>query len=224
MAIIYSTVNMVVSRRITMSGIKTVTQAALMWLFPLTWWILLPILLLVLIWLLLAFAVEIRNLWALKFIPLFYNDENRLRSGRRRMFAKHLLRQYRLLDLLQDWRDEHFAEMRIEAEAQGYYKIASILPFPKRARNRLRREKTLTGAITLGLERLILVEGEPGSGKSTALRHVAETMAEQAAKARSTKSIIPIYVDLKELDRPPGVPIDRNLIEFFFTKIFKTKQ
>jgi hypothetical protein len=43
-------------------------------------------------------------------------------------------------------------------------------------------------------------------------------MASRANKARSTKSIIPIYVNLKELDRQDGIPIDRNLIKSFILK------
>jgi hypothetical protein len=44
-------------------------------------------------------------------------------------------------------------------------------------------------------------EGDPGSGKSVALRHLALKMAKIAAGSRSLKSVIPIFVNLKELNR-----------------------
>src|SRR5436305_1869680 len=37
-------------------------------------------------------------------------------------------------------------------------------------------------------------------------------MAARAKKSRSTKSVIPIYVNLKELERPKGISIDPKLI------------
>ena len=61
--------------------------------------------------------------------------------------------------------------------------------------------------------------GEPGSGKSVALRHVVQKMAARAKKSRSLKSTIPIYVNLKELERAEGEAIDRSLIESFVKKV-----
>ena len=41
----------------------------------------------------------------------------------------------------------------------------------------------------------ILLEGDPGSGRNVALRHVAQSMARRAMSTRSTKSVIPIYIN-----------------------------
>jgi len=45
--------------------------------------------------------------------------------------------------------------------------------------------------------------GEPGSGKSVALRHLAHQFADHGTKSTDLKAKIPLYVNLKELPRPP---------------------
>jgi len=158
---------------------------------------------------------KIRDLWVEKFWPLFHNAGQRRRSLRRQRFAQHLASELQQLDNLEEWKDYRFAELEAEVEAEGRRRARSIIPFWRRTRTGLRREASLTEAIEASREPLILVEGEPGSGKSVALRHVAQNMAARAIKARRTDSILPVYVNLKGLDRPSGAAIDRELIASF---------
>lgn len=99
--------------------------------------------------------------------------------------------------------------------------VFSFLPF-RRTRVGSRREPSLSKALASSQDRLILLEGEPGSGKSVALRHVAEAMAKKAKSSYNLGSVIPIYVNLKEFDRPNGVDVNRNLIESFVLKTLKS--
>jgi len=71
----------------------------------------------------------------------------------------------------------------------------------------------LTRALENSAERLILVEGDPGSGKSVALRHVAYRMSEAAANCRHFDTKLPVFVNLKEIKRYPDKLIDRILIQ-----------
>jgi predicted NACHT family NTPase len=80
------------------------------------------------------------------------------------------------------------------------------------------REKSLSKAIERTNDRLIHLEGEPGAGKSVALRYVTRVLALRAAKSKALKSSIPIYINLKELNRDEGQSIDRNLIESYVLK------
>jgi hypothetical protein len=190
------------------------------WIPPLINWILLGVLLLCGLWGLLVLLSKIKEVWIQSFLPLFYKPEQKRRQHRRRMFAKHLEYEISRLDLLEDWKDEHFAELEAEVEADGRRKRFILFPF-NQPKSGLRREKSLSKALANSQERFILVEGEPGSGKSVALRHVAQHMAARAKKSRSMKSVIPIYVNLKELERPDDGVIDRNLIESFILKSLK---
>ncbi len=167
----------------------------------------------------LSLLSKIKDVWAQSFKPMFYNREQKQRSKRRQKFAEHIEYELRRLDRDENWNDDRFTELEAEIEAEGRHKIHSIIPFLNRTRSGLRREKSLSKALLASDERLVLVEGEPGSGKSVALRHVALKMAAQARKTPSTKSIIPIYINLKNLERPDSVDVNRNLIEDFILKI-----
>ncbi len=191
------------------------------WIWTLVGWVLLISLLLCAIWGLLVLISRIKDQWTQNFLPLFYNREQKQRSLHRKYFAGHILSEIERLGRQEEWKDYRYAELEAEIEAEGRRSIFSIVPFFKRINSGLRREKSLSKALASSQERLILVEGEPGSGKSIALRHVAERMAAHAKIARSTKSIIPIYVNLKELERQNGEPIDRNLIKTFILKSLK---
>lgn len=188
------------------------------WVFATFGYILLLALALLAIWGLLLVLSKIIKLIVEEFWPLFYNKEGKRRSLRRQRFADHIESEIRRLNNLEVWSDYRFAELEAEVEAEGRRRVFSILPFHSRTRSGLRRERSLSKALELSQERLILLEGEPGSGKSVALRHVAKSMARRAMRSRSTKSIIPIYINLKELERPSEQPIDRKLIYAFVLK------
>ncbi|HZR39368.1 MAG TPA: NACHT domain-containing protein, partial [Ktedonobacteraceae bacterium] len=173
----------------------------------------------VLIWLmnqLLEQIVKVMEQWEQKIRPHFYNAEQRRRSTRRQRFAQHVRSRLEILNSQEDWKDYHFTELEAEVEAEGRKRF-----FWFGGHNTLRRERSLSKALEHSGERCILVEGEPGSGKSVALRHVALRMAEKAARSRSVRSVIPIYINLKELERDAGTPIDRNLIENFVLALLK---
>lgn len=140
------------------------------------------------------------------------------RMDRRRRFADHIESEIRRLNNLEEWRDYRFTELEAEIEAEGRRRTFSLFPFFSKTGSGLRREQSLSKALEVSQERLILLEGDPGSGKSVALRYVAQSMARRAMKAKNTKSVIPIYVTLKELERNEDQVIDRNLIETFVLK------
>lgn len=170
------------------------------------------------LWWALEILSKIKGLWTKEFSPLFYSVEDKRRVSRRRRFADHVESEIRRLNNLEAWSDYRFAELEAEVEAEGRQRIFSVMPFLQRSRSGLRREKSLSKALETSQERLILVEGEPGSGKSVALRHVAQSMAHRAMKSRSAKNIVPIYINLKELKPDKDEAVDRNLIQAFVLK------
>lgn len=147
--------------------------------------------------------------------PLFY-DANRARAAqRRRIFAGHLVNELRTKNRAENWRDDEFAELEAEVEGEGARTRLFQLPWRQNDGRGIWRETSLTRALQRSTERLILLEGDPGSGKSVALRHVALNLAEMGAKARKTNSLLPVYVNFKELKRPEHSPVDRKLINDF---------
>jgi Cdc6-like AAA superfamily ATPase len=150
------------------------------------------------------------NLW-----PAFYDAEKRRRTARRRRFADHVESEIRRLNNLEQWSDYRFAELEAEVEAEGRRRLHFPLGFLGRARSTLRRETSLAKALAGSKERLVLVEGEPGAGKSVAFRHVVLQLSQKAMRSKNARTVIPVYVNLRELDRAANQAIDRNLINQF---------
>jgi NACHT domain len=185
------------------------------WLSPTIDLVLVCVLVLLGIWGVLLVLSKIKKIWIEDFLSLFYNKAEKIRTLQRQRFAQHIEHEIRQLNNREEWKNYRFTELEAEVEAEGKRKKFSILPFFQPIKRGLRREKSLSKALEFSSERLILVEGEPGSGKSVALRHIAEKMAHSAGKSKSKNSIIPLYINLKKLEIKPGNNIDRNLIESF---------
>lgn len=176
-------------------------------------WVLGFIAAVILLWLVSFLVGQIIEIWGSKIVPIFYKRDEKRRNLRRQRFAEHIESEMRAINRQENWSDYRFAELEAEVEAEGARR--AWLPFLRVGQGELRREKSLSAALRRSRERLILLEGEPGSGKSVALRHVTTHLAQKGMRARSNRAVIPIYVNLKGLIRPPETPIDRNLIEAF---------
>ncbi|MFE2757849.1 NACHT domain-containing protein [Actinosynnema sp. NPDC059335] len=129
-------------------------------------------------------------------------DERR-RRRRRQLFAQHLDDRLRHLELQEDWRDEKYAELEAEVEiehSRRWQWARKLLPVRG---STLRRVRSLSHALGKSDERLVLLEGEPGAGKSVALRHLARLLTRRASTSRDIKATIPLYLNLKQLDVRP---------------------
>lgn len=183
--------------------------------FDIPYWIKLPLAVLLLVALVVSVILivvagvsKIQELWLEKITPRLYDVEERQRSKSRRLFAQHLAREIGNVNAGENWRDDEFTELEAEVEAEGQRRSW----LPRYASRGIRRERSLTIALARSTERLVLVEGEPGSGKSVALRHVGLNLASKASRSGRFDSVLPVYVNLKSLRRDDDVAIDRELI------------
>lgn len=132
----------------------------------------------------------------------------------RQGFARHVESQLKNLAVKEDWRDDRFAELEAEVEVEGRERVVRWLRHsPSRVVN-LRREKSLSKGLERTTDSLVILEGEPGSGKSVALRHLAERLAREAERSHSSTSLIPLYVNLKEF-RPLQRPVNSKAVRDF---------
>jgi len=144
------------------------------------------------------------------------NADEMRRITRRQGFAEHVVAQLKKL-AGEDWQDEQYAELEAEVEVEGRERIIPWLRHsPHRTINQ-RRVKSLSEGLARTTDRLVILEGEPGSGKSVALRHLAAQMARKAMKSTSASSVIPLYVNLKEFRRPDR-PVDGQAIYDFIVE------
>lgn len=113
----------------------------------------------------------------------------------------------------EDWASQPFTELEVEVQPgdrkrkSGERRLLWMTP-----RRRLQHRRSLTRVLRRGSDALVLVTGDAGSGKSVALRHLASRVAAQAARSRRRRgSTIPIYVNLKALERR-GRKVDGRLV------------
>ncbi|HET6449573.1 MAG TPA: NACHT domain-containing protein, partial [Conexibacter sp.] len=90
-----------------------------------------------------------------------------------------------------------------------------------RVRTELRRVTSLTRALRRAPEQVVLLHGDPGAGKSVALRHLACELAREAKGSRRLDCPIPLYINLKGLRRPADEPVDAKLIEAYVNRELK---
>jgi hypothetical protein len=123
-------------------------------------------------WVTLNLFSKIIKLWNEEFLPLFYNADEKRKNERRNQFAVYIEREINRLDGREEWSDFKFTDLEAEVEAKGRRNSYSFLPIFFQNPDELRRESSLSKALESSQERLILLEGSPGSGKSVALRHL----------------------------------------------------
>lgn len=145
------------------------------------------------------------------------SSEEAYRVQQRRGFARYVVSQLERLAVAEDWRDDRFAELEAEVEVQGRERIIPWLRFSPYRNVALRREKSLSKGLARTTDNLVILEGDPGSGKSVALRHLAEQLARKAQKSDSCSSLMPLYVNLKEF-RPAQRPVDANAVRDFIVE------
>ncbi len=165
---------------------------------------------------------EVKKAYRIVVEPLFYSDTQKNWNHQRRIFALEIKEKIEGINKSHSWRDYQFAELEAEVEAEGKYYGRWFVPwFLPREKEGRRKEKNLSRALQTTSERLILLQGMPGSGKSVTLRKVALTLAEISIDSKSLRSVIPIYVDLKGLQRLEKQPVNSKLIEIYLETFFE---
>jgi hypothetical protein len=137
-------------------------------------------------------------------------------AARRQMFARNVEDHLRFLSSAGEWSDEQYAELEAESLAGAASSVRMLRWHRSGQSNAIpRRERSLTQALLHGRDQLTVLEGEPGSGKSVALRHLALQLAKRAQQsAAGADSLIALYVDLKYF-RPRRHPVDSEAVREF---------
>ncbi|MGH8625522.1 MAG: NACHT domain-containing protein [Gammaproteobacteria bacterium] len=135
-------------------------------------------------------------------LPLTLRGEKRAQVRRRQQFCKVLNSDLLTLAKAENWNDQYFTDLEAEVEAEGGYYATFLHKMLGRQSRGLRLVSSLISAIEPSSEQALLLVGQPGSGKSVALRHLAHQFAERAIRSADPQAIIPLYVNLKELSGP----------------------
>ncbi|WP_454733796.1 MULTISPECIES: NACHT domain-containing protein [Cupriavidus] len=148
-------------------------------------------------------------------LPRFMGREQRLKIRRRSQFCAVLEADLTNLTKAESWNDQYFTDLEAEVETEGGYYISPLHRFLGKVSTGLRKERSLIKAISSSSERAIQLTGEPGSGKSVALRHLAGQLAVRAKASKAKVTLVPLYINLREITVPTGAPITADTIRDF---------
>ncbi|WP_159095271.1 MULTISPECIES: NACHT domain-containing protein [unclassified Stenotrophomonas maltophilia group] len=119
---------------------------------------------------------------------------------RRKQFLSVINSDLAAIGKAEAWNDQNFTDLEAEVQIDGGYYASFIHRIRKRRSHGQRRETSLIGAIDGSAERCLLLTGDPGAGKSVALRHLAVQMIERARRSKKMYEPIPLYINLRELE------------------------
>jgi hypothetical protein len=169
-----------------------------------------PFVVAIITWLLLPQQVVGGLRWLVAWMHRRRPHGDKRRAAQRARFASAMATQVARVSELEEWRDERFAEMDAEVEVHARQREGWLR---RPQRETIRRVPSLSVALEESTDHIILLEGEPGSGKSVALRHVALRLASEVKEHPSEHGVIPLYLNLKEF-RPVG-PVDADSVLTF---------
>ncbi|WP_038910348.1 NACHT domain-containing protein [Dickeya dadantii] len=133
-------------------------------------------------------------------LPVWLSKDNEKRVRRRKQFCAVLEADLAYLAKAENWNDQYFTDLEAEVESEGGYYASAIDKLRRKKSFGLRKERSLVRAITSSTERAMQLVGEPGSGKSVALRHLAKQLAEQGKKSNDKNATVPLYINLREME------------------------
>lgn len=160
-------------------------------------------------------AAMLESLKKIGFRYSFTNAEQKLVNRLSQQFCLVLRSDLDAIAKAENWNDQWFTDLEAEVEAEGGYYDTALSRLFKRRSHGIRRVPSLVQAIESSTERCMLLVGEPGSGKSIALRHLARILADRGAQRCAAKPRIPLYINLKELP-----PCDLSALNADFIKQF----
>ncbi|MES2825649.1 MAG: NACHT domain-containing protein [Pseudomonadota bacterium] len=148
-------------------------------------------------------------------LPRFMTREDRMKVRHRSQFCAVLEADLTNIAKAESWNDQYFTDLEAEVETEGGYYISSLHRWLGKVSTGLRKEKSLIKAISSSSERAIQLTGEPGSGKSVALRHLASQLAVRAKTSKTKDILVPLYINLREINVTSSCPITADTIRDF---------
>ena len=164
----------------------------------------------------LDFVAVLRWVWRIPTVGLKQSREDVARAKRRAAFAREM--RGRVLDLgeEQGFDDARFADVDLTVAVGDLTSRWWRRGFS----GGRRRERSLARVLDHSDKQILRLQGDPGSGKSVALRHLTAVMADRAARKPRLGWRIPVYLDLSRLrlDAEAGTPVEPAHIEAFVSE------
>ena len=185
------------------------------WLARIACWVVVVAVLLAVLRFMLEMIAKIVDCWKNLGLPLTNSKTDTAHRRRRQQFCKVLESDLATIAKAENWNDQFFTDLEAEVETDGSYYANSVDRLLRRKSRGLRRVSSLIQAIESSAEQCLLLTGNPGSGKSVALRHLASQLAEKGTRSKSRAAKIPLYLNLKELPSAPTEGPSADFIKEF---------
>lgn len=166
----------------------------------------------------LELLLKFQSTWATAGLPWFHSSETRNELRQRAQFSNVLRSDLAVIAKAESWNDQYFTDLEAEVEIEGNYYSTFRDRIMRRSSHGKKRVPSLVQAIEDSSAKCLQLVGEPGSGKSVALRHLGVQLASRAIKSQSLKARVPLYVNLRELNIE-GVPSADSIKKFVFDNI-----
>ncbi|MEJ1126432.1 NACHT domain-containing protein [Variovorax sp. CCNWLW225] len=148
---------------------------------------------------LLEVVVKASELYKSSGLPVPMSAEDRQLVRQRAQFCTVLSADLAQLAKFESWNDQWFTDLEAEVESEGGYYPTALSRLLRKPADGLRKEKSLVRALTKSTERAVQLVGEPGAGKSVALRHLAAQIARKGQRSKARKTLVPLYINLREM-------------------------
>lgn len=153
----------------------------------------------------------------LKSTATFLNKrkDNKYKIRRRTQFCNVLESDLASISKCENWNDQYFTDLESEVETEGRYYQSLWSKLRGKTSVGLRKESSLIKAISVSNEKAMHLIGEPGSGKSVALRHLAFRIIKKTKVSNKIKALIPLYINLRDINFNKNEKITADLISDF---------
>jgi len=160
-------------------------------------------------------AAKFIDLYKSSGLPLWQKKSNKNSIKKRKQFCAVLDADLAYLAKAENWNDQYFTDLEAEVETEGGYYASAFDKLRKKKSFGLRKESSLIRAITKSTERAMQLVGEPGSGKSVALRHLAKQFAERGRKSNDKNAVVPLYINLREIELTNNEEVNADSVREF---------
>lgn len=146
----------------------------------------------------------------------FYRQDDEDFVFTRQRFVQQLIYEIERQNREDDWNDFNYVPLEAEIEVDKFTgaetpKNKPLLMFQRLATSIVRMatfsspysgriEKNTISAINNSKSRAFLLIGDPGSGKTVSIRHLALQMAKRAERTKNKNVVVPLYLNLKHFN------------------------
>lgn len=146
---------------------------------------------------------------------VFKSADCKSQIRRRKLFIQVVKSDLTAIGTKENWNDQAFSDLEAEVELEGAYYTSRVSRVYNDPVKGVRRVSSLIEAVRSAVKPHLLIVGEPGSGKSVALRHFALKLAEKGVRSGAEQCTVPLYINFRHFVEQNCQALDSSAIKSF---------